>query len=200
MSSNTHNQDKGLERVCVAAFTSAHGVSGALRMKSFTEKKDDVAQYKCLSSEDESRIFNLEVVSHTGKGELIVKVDGVSTREAADLLKGERLYVARSELPDAGEGEFYHADLIGLAAKTVSGKTLGTVRAVFDFGAGDMLEILPKEGTLIMVPFTHEVVPIVDVNKGHVIVDAPEGLLPEEKKKKPRKKAKKNKGDTDESA
>jgi 16S rRNA processing protein RimM len=190
MTSNTHHQKKGMERVCVAAFTSAHGVSGALRMKSFTSNPDDVAQFKKLSSEDATRIFDVEVVSHTGKGELIVKVNGVKTREAADLLKGERLYVARSELPDADDGEFYHADLIGLTAKTVSGKTLGTVRAVFDFGAGDMLEILPKEGTLIMVPFTHAIVPIVDVIKGHVIVDPPEGLLPEEKKKKPKRKVK----------
>jgi len=182
-----------MERICVAAFTSAHGISGALRLKSFTENPDNIALYKRVSSEDASRTFDIQVVSHTGKGELIVKVEGVKTREAADLLKGERLYVARSELPQAEDGEFYHADLIGLTAKTVSGKTLGTVRAVFDFGAGDMLEILPKEGTLIMVPFTHEVVPIVDVEKGHVIVNPPEGLLPEEKKKKPKRKAKKAK-------
>lgn len=203
MSSKTHNQNEGMERLCVAAFTSGHGVSGALRMKSFTSNPDDVAKFKQFSSEDGSRTFDFEVVSHTGKGELIVKVEGVKTREAADLLKGERLYVARSELPVADDGEYYHADLIGLTAKTVSGKTLGTVRAVFDFGAGDMLEILPKEGTLIMVPFTHEVVPIVDIENGRVIVNPPEGLLPEEKKKKPKRKAKKVKdkeGTSDEPA
>ena len=197
MSSNTHNQDKDSERVCVAAFTSAHGVSGAVRLKSFTENPDDISSFTKLSSEDDSRTYDIEVVSHTGKGELIVKVDGVNSRDEADLLKGERLFVARSELPEAGDEEFYHADLIGLTAKTVSGKTLGTVRAVFDFGAGDMLEILPKEGALVMVPFTKEVVPIVDIDKGRVVVNPPEGLLPEEKKKKPKrsKKVKKDGGD-----
>jgi len=197
MSSTPNKQTEDQERLCVAAFTSAHGVSGALRLKSFTENPDDVDHYGSLSNEDSSRIFELEVVSHTGKGELIVKVAGVDTREAAEMLKGERLYVARSELPDAGDEEFYHADLIGLTVKTSSGKTLGTVRAVFDFGAGDMLE-MPKEGTLIMVPFTQEIVPIVDIEKGHVIVNPPEGLLPEEKKKKPKraKKAKTTEGST----
>ncbi|MDV7340450.1 ribosome maturation factor RimM [Terasakiella sp. A23] len=198
MSSNTHSPDKDDARVCVAAFSSAHGVSGALRLKSFTENPDDVAQYGQLESEDASKIYDIEVVSHTGKGELIVKVDGVESRDAAELLKGERLYVSRAKLPDAGEEEFYHADLIGLSVKTVSGKTLGTVRAVFDFGAGDMLEILPKEGALIMVPFTKEAVPIVDIEKGRIVVDPPEGLLPEAKKKKNKKpkKAKKEEPDT----
>ena len=79
-----------------------------------------------------------------------------------------------------------------MTVKTTSGKTLGTVRAVFDFGAGDMLEILPKDGALIMVPFTKAIVPIVDIEKGRVVVDPPEGLLPEEKKKKKRKKSAKD--------
>ena len=189
MSPNTHNQNKDQERVCVAAFSSAHGVSGAIRLKSYTENPDDVAQYGDLQSEDGSLTYELEVVSHTGKGELIVKVEGVSSRDEAELLKGERLYVSRTELPEAGDEEFYHADLIGLTVKTVSGKTLGTVRAVFDFGAGDMLEILPKEGTIIMVPFTKAIVPIVDIEKGRIVVDPPEGLITEKKKKA--KKAKK---------
>lgn len=187
MSSPTDNRTHKGERVCVAAFSSAHGVSGAMRLKSFTENPDDVAAFTILQSEDASKTYEINVVSHTGKGELIVKVAGVETREAAEMLKGERLFVSRSELPEAGEEEFYHADLIGLTVKTVNGKTLGTVRAVFDFGAGDMLEILPKEGALIMVPFTKAIVPIVDIEKGRLVVDPPEGLLPDEKKKKPKK-------------
>lgn len=187
MSSTTHNRTHEGERVCVAAFSSAHGVTGAMRLKSFTENPDDVAAFTILQSEDASKTYEIKVVSHTGKGELIVKVAGVETREAAEMLKGERLFVSRSELPEAGEEEFYHADLIGLTVKTVNGKTLGTVRAVFDFGAGDMLEILPKEGALIMVPFTKAIVPIVDLEKGRLVVDPPEGLLPDEKKTKPKR-------------
>lgn len=195
MSPTSPDKDKDGQRVCVAAFSSAHGVSGALRLKSFTENPDDVAQFGQLESEDASKIYDIEVVSHTGKGELIVKVAGVDGRDAAELLKGERLYVSRSKLPDAGDEEFYHADLIGLTVKTISGQTLGTVRAVYDFGAGDMLEILPKEGALIMVPFTKAIVPIVDLAKGRLVVDPPEGLLPEIKKKKTRKpKAAKSEG------
>lgn len=194
MSTTTHNQNKELERICVAAFTSAHGVSGAVRLKSYTENPDDVANFKTLYSEDGNRIYKLSVVSRTGKGELIVKVDGVQGRDEAELLKGERLFVARAELPEAGDEEFYHADLIGLTVKTVSGKTLGTVRAVFDFGAGDMLEILPKEGAIIMVPFTKAIVPIVDIAKGRVVVDPPEGLITEKKKVKKKPTKAKDKG------
>lgn len=196
MSSNTHKPDKTDARVCVASFSSAHGVSGAIRLKSFTENPDDVAGFDVLENEDATKHYEFDVVSHTGKGELIVKVDGVQTREAAEALKGERLYVSRTELPEAGDEEFYHADLIGLTVKTTSGKTLGTVRAVFDFGAGDMLEILPKEGALIMVPFTKAVVPIVDIEKGRVVIDPPEGLLPDVKKKKRKKKPSGSKEDT----
>lgn len=198
MSTPIDSKDKDAGRVCVAVFSSAHGVSGALRLKSFTQEPDDVAQYGQLESEDASKVYDIEVVSHTGKGELIVKVPGVDNRDAAELLKGERLYVSRTKLPDAGDEEFYHADLIGLLVKTTNGKTLGTVRAVFDFGAGDMLEILPKEGAMIMVPFTKAVVPIVDIEKGRVVVDPPEGLLPDVKKKKNKKpkKAKKEEPET----
>ena len=91
--------------------------------------------------------------------------------------------MSRNELPEAGEEEFYHADLIGLTVKTVNGKTLGTVRAVFDFGAGDMLEILPKEGALIMVPFTKAIVPIVDIEKGRLVVDPPEACCRTKRRK-----------------
>lgn len=175
------------DRICVAAFSAAHGVRGALRLKSFTDKADDVATYGALMSEDGQTVYDITVVSHTGKGELIVKIAGVDSREAAEKLRGERLFVSRDVLPEAGDEEFYHADLIGLTAKTVSGKTLGTVRAVYNFGAGDMLEILPKEGAVSMVPFTREVVPIVDLANGRVIVNPPEGLLSEGKKKKPKR-------------
>lgn len=188
MSSPTHTPEEKMERLCVASFSSAHGISGAVRLKSFTENPDDIAEFRILYSEDASKIYEIDVVGHTGKGELIVKVAGVEGRDDAELLKGERLYVDRIELPEAGDEEFYHADLIGLTVKTTSGKTIGEVRAVYDFGAGDMLEILPKEGALIMVPFTKAIVPIVDIEKGRVVIDPPEGLLPDPKKKKKRKK------------
>lgn len=185
MSTHSTDKDKQDERVCVAAFSSAHGVSGAVRLKSFTENPDDIALYDDFQAEDGQSTYQLSIVSHTGKGELIVKVDGVDSRAKAELLKGHRLYVSRTELPQLDEEEnFYHADLIGLTVKTVSGKTLGTVRAVYDFGAGDMLEVLPSEGPIAMIPFTKAIVPIVDIAKGRLVVDPPEGLLPDAKKKK----------------
>jgi len=167
-----------------------------VRLKSFTENPDDIARFSRLENEEGTRTYDFSIVSHTGKGELIVKVDGVDHRDQAELLKGYRLYVHRSDLPDVeNDEEFYHADLIGLTVKTVGGKTLGTIRAVYDFGAGDMLEVLPAEGPLVMIPFTKEIVPIVDIAKGRVVVDPPEGLLPDGKKKKRKKGEAKSAGE-----
>ena len=98
-------------------------------------------------------------------------------RDAAAALKGLRLYVARERLPEPEAGEFYHADLIGLAAEGTDGKRLGTVRAVEDFGAGILLEIGLEDGGTAMIPFSAEAVPEVDIEGGRVVVAPPEGLI-----------------------
>ena len=106
MATTTHTSDKEQDRICVAAFSSAHGVSGAVRLKSFTENPDDVAQFTSLRNEEDTYTYDIEVVSHTGKGELIVRVEGVSSRDDAEKLKGERLYVSRAQLPETSDEEF----------------------------------------------------------------------------------------------
>jgi 16S rRNA processing protein RimM len=108
-------------------------------------------------------------------GGLGVRLSGVLTKEQADALKGTQLYVDRDRLPSLPDDEFYHADLIGLTAQDTGGVVLGTVRAVHNHGAGDLLEILgPGMKAALLLPFTLAVVPTVDLAAGRIVVDLPE--------------------------
>ena len=108
---------------------------------------------------------------------MLAALDGVADRNAAEALKGLRLYVGRDALPALAEDEFYHADLIGLAVEQVGGERLGTVKAVHDFGAGDVLEVTREEGGSVFLPFTMAVVPVVDIAGGRLVADPPAELL-----------------------
>jgi 16S rRNA processing protein RimM len=108
---------------------------------------------------------------------LVVRFKGIVDRNQAEVLNGIELGVSRDRLPAAGPEEFYYADLIGLSASTTAGESLGTIIAVQNYGAGDLLEIAPPRGETLLVPFTHAAVPEVDLAAGRVLVDPPEGLL-----------------------
>jgi 16S rRNA processing protein RimM len=163
-------------RVCVGVVTGAHGVRGAVRLKSFTAEPPDVARYGPLEDESGARQFKLQVIG-SAKGVLLATVAGVGDRDHAEALRGLRLYVPRAALPPPAEDEFYHADLLGLTAGLADGNVIGEVHAVHDFGAGDMLEIVRAQGPPVMVPFTRAVVPIVDLAAGRLVIDPPPGLI-----------------------
>jgi 16S rRNA processing protein RimM len=110
------------------------------------------------------------------KGHLVATLKGVATREDAERLNGVELYVAREKLPATDEDEYYHADLIGLAAVNAANEPLGRVIAIHNFGAGDIIEIAPPHGATLLLPFTNAVVPTVDVAGGRVIVELPDEI------------------------
>lgn len=163
-------------RICLGVITGAHGVRGFVRIKSFTAEPQAIASYGPLQDEQGERRFVLELVG-TSKGVLIARIAGVDDRNAAERLKGVRLYVRRADLPEPGAEEFYQADLIGLDALLADGTRLGTVRAVNDFGAGASLEIEDAAGKAVIVPFTAAAVPKVDVAGRVLVVAPPEGLF-----------------------
>ena len=163
------------QMVLIGIVTAPHGVGGAVRIKSFTERPKDIAGYGPLA-DAAGRCFALRLVG-AGKGVLIARLDGVEDRNRAEGLRGLRLYLPRSALPPAAAEEFYHADLIGLAAVLGDGRVLGRVRAVHDFGAGDTLEIERREAPPAMVPFTRAIVPLIDLDAGRLVIDPPPGLL-----------------------
>lgn len=158
-------------RVCVARIGAAHGVRGDVALWSFTEEQMAVTSYGPLQSKDGKR--SLEIASaRPAKDKLIVHFKSIDTREAAEALNGVELYVPREKLPETGDDEFYHADLIGLSAVTEANEPFGTVTAIHNFGAGDILEIAAASGSL-MLPFTKAVVPVIDMTGGRIVVVPP---------------------------
>jgi 16S rRNA processing protein RimM len=170
------------QRICLGAIAGVHGVKGLVRLKSFTADPKDIASYGPLEDEQGARRFEIAVMG-ASRGALIARVKGVEDRNAAERLKGEKLYVKRAALPPAGDGEFYQHDLVGLEARLEDGSRLGRVSAVFDFGGGANLEIARPDGGSVMVPFTSRTVPKVDVSGGLLTVAPPEGLLEQPKQK-----------------
>ena len=167
--------------VCVARIGAAHGVRGAVRLWTFTEDPFAVKRYGPLSTKDGTRRFEI-VSAREAKGHLVAQFKDITTRDEAERLNGVELYVAREKLPATDEDEYYHADLIGLAAVTTADQPLGRVIAIHNFGAGDILEIAPPSGATMLLPFTNAVVPTVDIAGGRVLIELPrevEGDEPE---------------------
>jgi 16S rRNA processing protein RimM len=164
------------ERICVGAITGAFGVAGEVRLKSFCADPTAIADYGPLYTEDGSRSFVVKLTRPVAGG-LGARVTGIKTKEEADALRGTELFVDRTRLPSLPDDEFYHSDLIGLQAVDTGGVMLGSVVAVHNHGAGDILEITgPGRKTALMLPFTMAAVPTVDLAAGRVVVDLPEGL------------------------
>ena len=166
------------KRVCLGVVTGPHGVQGAVRIKSFTEAAEDVARYGPLADETGGRRFELRLIG-AGKGVVIARLAGVEDRNQAEALRGLRLYLQRSALPQTEADEYYHADLLGLEAVLGDGTSVGRVRAIHDFGAGDTLELTRPGAPPVMVPFTRAIVPIVEPAAGRLVLDPPPGLLDE---------------------
>jgi 16S rRNA processing protein RimM len=157
--------------ICVARIGAAHGVRGQVKLWTFTEDPLAVKRYGPLASKDG---VAFEVTqARAAKGHLIATLKGIATREQAERLNGVELYVARERLPATAADEYYHADLIGLAAVDGAGQPLGRVVAIHNFGAGDIIEIAPRHGATLLLPFTHAVVPAVDLDGGRVVIERP---------------------------
>jgi 16S rRNA processing protein RimM len=165
-----------VKQVCVGIITGPHGVTGAVRIKSFTERPEDIVAYGPLADQSGTRRLELRLI-RAAKGVLIARLPGIDDRNQAEALRGLRLFLPRAALPTPEPEEYYHADLIGLAAELADGTPIGRVRAVHDFGAGDTLEIERQGVPPAMVPFTRAIVPAVEIEAGRLIVDPPPGLL-----------------------
>jgi 16S rRNA processing protein RimM len=164
------------KRLCVGIVTGPHGIRGGLRIKSFTADPADIDAYGPVSDETGTRHFAIRVVGMI-KGVVLAELDGITDRNAAEALKGLHLYVDRAQLPPADTDEFYHADLLGLEARLKDGAVLGIVTGLYDFGAGESVEITGPKGAVTMVPFTTAAVPVIDLAGGTLTIDPPAGLF-----------------------
>ena len=162
------------KKVRVARIGAAHGIRGEVRLWSFTAEPLAVAQYGPLETEDGKRRFEIEA-ARPSKDFLVARLAGVAHRTAAEALRNVDLFVPRDRLPPIEEaGTFYHADLIGLAAVGEDGASLGTVKAIHNFGAGDLIEIEPAGGGEgMLLPFDETTVPTVDLKTGRIVVAPP---------------------------
>ncbi len=162
----------GGKRICLGAFAGAHGVKGAVQIRTFTEKYENIGEYGPLETEDGARRFTLTVIRTLKPSLVLATAPEIASREDALSLKGQQLFIDRDRLPAPEDDAFYVEDLIGLAAQDETGESLGKIKAVHNFGAGDILELhgVPgiKGGRLI--PFTRENTPTIDLDAGLIVI------------------------------
>ncbi len=180
--------------ICVAAIGGARGVHGDVRLRTFTDAPETVARFGTLYSSDGQKTYALQDPKVLN-GDVISRIDGIATREEAMAMKGTELFVPRESFPETDdEEEFYVSDLIGLTVLDETGKKIGSVRNVDNFGANDVLEVTldgdrhsEKEsasgaalkGSSLLLPFTRAMVPEIDIAGGRITVIVPDQLLPE---------------------
>ncbi len=173
------------DKICIGVIAGAHGVRGAVRVKSFTADIDAVAGYGILSDAKGKQSFEIQVTGQT-KGQLIANIKGVNDRNDAEDLKGMELFIDRNALPETDEDEFYYTDLIGMRMETSDGTHYGMLKAVHNFGADDLLDVNLAEGGTVMLPFTKEVIPNIDMKARLLVVTPPLEIeaRPKEQQKK----------------
>jgi 16S rRNA processing protein RimM len=165
--------DTGQMRVLLGRIAAAHGIRGEVVIHAYTEPPENIAAYGPLTDRSGARVFDIECRRVTAKG-VIAHLTGVRDRSAAEALKGTDLYVARDRLPPAAEGEFYHWDLIGLAAVNAEGRLIGEIVGVQNYGAGDLLEVrLAGAATTQLIPFSDAFVPQVDLTAKRAVIVLP---------------------------
>jgi 16S rRNA processing protein RimM len=157
-------------RVCLGQIGAAHGLGGEVRLRSFTSDPEAISGYGPLETED-GRIFEIEAM-RPAKDHFVARLSGICDRNAAEQLTNVKLYVPRERLPEPDQAdEFYHADLIGLTVLDPAGQSHGTVIAIHNFGAGDLIEVQPQSGGKTeLIPFDATHVPVVDVATGRIVI------------------------------
>jgi 16S rRNA processing protein RimM len=165
------------ERVCVAQFGAAHGVRGEMKLRTFTDDPLAFTEYGPLETEDRKRTIEFESI-RPAKDHFVVRVIGIDDRNAAEALRNVRLFVPRDRLPPVEDDDtYYHADLVGLDAVAPDGAALGTVLAIHNFGAGDIVEIKPPQGATLLLPFTETVVPKIDLKARRMTIVLPQEII-----------------------
>ena len=159
--------------VLLAAVMGAQGLKGEVKAKLFTGAPDALPRYGVLHTSS-GRKLKITAYRPAKAGEAVIAFEGVSDRNAAEALKGTELFIARDQLPATGEEEFYHADLIGLEAQDSEGRSLGKVAAIHNYGASDVIELRRTDGDHVLLAFSKETVPVLNIAAGYIVVAVPE--------------------------
>lgn len=158
--------------ICVGEIAAPHGVKGGLRVRSFTSPPARLFSYALLDAQG-APVVLVQRGGDARPDMFVGEIKGVTSREGADKVRGAKLYVIRTALPETDDDEYYLSDLVGLEAQTDKGESAGRVIAVHDFGAGTILEIKPRRGAGMMLPFTDQFVPHVDTANGKLTIIMP---------------------------
>ena len=167
------------DRLVVGAIVGPQGVRGQFKVKLFAESPNALTHYGPLQTDD-GRALQLAVKAVNSKGLVIASAVGVDSRDAAEALRGMTLSIARAALPDLADGEVYHADILGLSAIHVDGSALGTIIALYNFGAGEIVEVKPAAGPSVMLPFEGDSLVAIELDNRQVILAPPAGFLDSE--------------------
>ncbi len=166
-----------MSRICVGVIKGTRGLKGELRIKPFTDEPKSIAAYGPVETGDGSHRLRLTRIKVSDDA-VLAQAEEIETREAAEQLNGQMLYVDRKALPFLEDDEFYHADLVSLSVEGQDGAYVGTIVAIQNFGAHDLLEVKLKDAReTALIPFTPEIVPVIDIEGGKVMIDPPDGLL-----------------------
>jgi len=158
----------------MGVFGAPQGVRGEVRVKSLTSEPHAIGAYGPLTDKGGKRAFAFESLRPVKDDMLVARLAGVSTREAAETLKGVELFARRDQLPPPNEDEFYYDDLVGLEAVDAEGAPLGRIVSLMNYGGGDVLEIAAAEGgETLLLPFTKRVAPRIDFDAGRIVIEPP---------------------------
>jgi 16S rRNA processing protein RimM len=160
--------------ILMGVFGAPQGVRGEIRVKSLTGEPSAIGAYGPLTNKSRTRAFAFESLRSLKDDMLVARIAGVSTREAAEALKGLEIFARRDQLPPPNDDEFYYDDLVGLEAVNAEGAPLGRVISLMNHGAGDVLEIaLAQGGETLLLPFTKRVAPRIDFDAGRIVIEPP---------------------------
>lgn len=169
------------QKIAVGAIAGAFGTNGEVRLKSFCAEPAAIADYAPLSSKANPDAAFEITIKRAIKNGFAARLSGVNTKEQADALRGTELFADRDKLPTLPDDEYYHSDLVGLNVRDTGGDTLGVIKAIQNHGAGDLVELQrPGSAETVLIPFTRANVPTVDLTQKIMIMDPPEGLLPDD--------------------
>jgi 16S rRNA processing protein RimM len=159
--------------ILLGVVTAVHGLKGEVRVKTFAESPERLGDYGALLTPD-GRKLEIASLRVTKADCAVVRFKGIEDRKGAEQLRNVRLLVGRTALPAIDEDEFYHADLIGLRAQDSEGRVIGIIRAIHNFGAGDVIELDRHGGGSLLLPFNREFVPKIDLENKSVTIAEPE--------------------------
>ncbi len=183
MNTATENKQRKTENgnrlIPLGVITTVHGIRGEVKIRSFTADPEDITSYGPLTDKAGKRTFDVKVTSHT-KDVLIASIKGITTREDAEKLRNIELCVPRSALPAADDDEYYYEDLVGVKVFTAEGNAYGTITALHNFGAGDLVIIRLESGADDIMPFTKATFPNINIKEGKATIELPTFIKQEE--------------------